>query len=374
MIYALEPEEELEETEEEEEKETEEKTEEEEEEEDITKLLEPFSKKQLIDIICSISTENREIIQEIRKSADQNPSHCELFVHGLDWETTSDQFKQIFSTYGDIMQCRIVGFILYKHRKSVSKALKEPLKKIGNRIAMCHLSSNQQKRRKIFVGNYGEIEEGPCGFDFYTGKLKGYAMFIYKTVQGARRAVEEPIKRFDGYILHCQMATDQRQKFGLGLGGFSPYTGLSAGFNTQNGFTQPYVQGTFSGVAQPYVQGIFNGAAQPYGQGTQHAPALFAAGGQNPYAIMNPAFTGFSPASMSPTTSQQGIPGAFGMGNPVCQDPQSHEPNSPSGVGPAERRLLSEETRFVYHICCLYVFSFSHCSLKIMYSVFTFWF
>ncbi|XP_026390105.1 UBP1-associated protein 2A-like [Papaver somniferum] len=362
------------ETEEEEEKETEE---EEEEEEDITKLLEPFSKKQLIDIICSVSTENREIIQEVRKRADQDPSHCELFVHGLDWETTSDQFKEIFSTYGDIIQCRIVvdrvtgqskgyGFVLYKHRKSVSKALREPLKKIGNRIAMCHLASNQQKQRKIFVGNvdsetsslrlhsffskYGEIEEGPIGFDKYTGKFRGYAMFIYKTVGGARRAVEEPIKRFDGYIIYCQMATDQRQKFGLGIGGFSPYT--------QNGVAQPYVQGIFSGAAQPY-----------YGQGTQHVQAMFAPAGQNPSA-----YTGSRPAYMSPATSQQGIPGAFGMGNSVCQNPQSYEPNfsckiASSGDGPAERcglgYYLKKLGLFIMFVVCMFVLNFIHSSLKI---------
>ncbi|KAI3924617.1 hypothetical protein MKW92_044220 [Papaver armeniacum] len=360
---ALVPEEEFEETEKEteEEEEKEEQTEEEEEEEeDITKLLEPFSKKQLIDIIRSVSTENREIIQEIRKRADQDPSHCTLFVHGLDWETTSDQLNGIFSTYGDIIQCKVVvdrntgkskgyGFIQYKHRKSVSNALKEPLKQIGNRMVSCRLASNQQQQRKIFVGNvdseissmrlhsffskYGEIEEGPLGSDMNTGRYKGFALFIYKTVGGARRAVEEPIKRFDGHHLYCQMATGHRQKSGLGVGGFSPCVGVSAGFNTQNG------------AAQPYVQGIFSGAPQPYGQGTQHVQALFASGGQNPSAIMNPAFTGFCPASMSPTTSQQGILGAFGIGNPVFQNPQSYEPNSSykivsSGDGPAERRGL----------------------------------
>ncbi|XP_026379157.1 UBP1-associated protein 2B-like [Papaver somniferum] len=241
--------------------------------------------------------ENREIIQEIRKRADQDPAHCDLFVHGLDWETTSDQLNGIFSTYGDIIQCKIVvdrntgkskgyGFILYKHRKSVSKVLKEPLKKIGNRMVTCRLASNQPLQRKIFVGNvdseisstrlhsffsqYGEIEDGPLGSDVNTGKFRGYAMFIYKTVQGARRAVEEPVKRFDGYMLYCQMATDQRQKLSHGVCGF-PCVGVSAGFNTQNGAVQPYVQGIFSGAAQ-------------------HVQPLFASGGQNPAPIMNPAF------------------------------------------------------------------------------------
>ncbi|KAI3972420.1 hypothetical protein MKW92_025758 [Papaver armeniacum] len=364
-----------EETEEEEEKKNEE-TEEEEEEEDVTKLLEPFSKQQLIGIIRSVSTENREIIQEIRKRADQDPSHCTLFVHGLDWETTSDQLKEIFSPHGDIIQCKIVvdrntgkskgyGFILYKHRKSVSKALKEPLRKIGNRRATCRLASNQQQQRKIFVGNvdseissmklhsffskYGEIEEGPLGSDMNTGRFKGFALFIYKTVEGARRALEEPIKRLDGYILYCQMAIDDRQKFGFaGSGGFSPYAGAGPGVNAQNGVAQPYGQGILGGAAQPYGQGILSGAAQPYGQrflsgaappygqGRQHVQnllAALAAAGQNPSTLMNPAFASFNPASMSHTNSQEGILGAFGMGNPICQNPQSNRPNTAKGPG-----------------------------------------
>ncbi|KAI3848614.1 hypothetical protein MKX03_010324 [Papaver bracteatum] len=384
-----------EETEDEEEKEDEETEEEEEkedeetenEEEDITKLLEPFSKEQLIGIIRSVSTENRVILQEIRKRADQHPSHCTLFVHGLDWETTSDQLNRIYSAYGDIIQCKIVidrntgkskgyGFILYKHRKSVSKALKEPLRKIGNRTATCRLASNHLQQRKIFVGNvdseissmklhsffskYGEIEGGPLGFDMNTGKFKGFALFIYKTVDGARRALEEPIKRLDGYILYCQMAIDDRQKFGsAGSGGFSPYASVGAGVNAQNGVAQPYGQGILGGAAQPYGQGILGGGAQPYGQGilrggvqpygqgilsgagqpygqgmqnVQAALAALAAVGQNPspLSMMNPAFTGFSPASTSPTTPQEGILGAFGMGNTL-------DKISPSGHGPAKR-------------------------------------
>ncbi|XP_026395888.1 UBP1-associated protein 2A-like [Papaver somniferum] len=233
---------------------------------------------ELVGIIRSVSTENRGIIQEIRKRADQDPSHCTLFVHGLDWETTAEQLNEIFSTYGDIIQCRVVvdrntgkskgyGFILYKHRKSVLKALKEPSKKIGNRTAICRLATNQQQQRKIFVGNvdseisvmklhsffskYGEIEKGPLGSDMNTGRFKGFALFIYKTVDGARRALEEPIKRFEGHMLYCLMTTDQRQKIGsAGGGGFSPY----AGVNARNGVAQPYCQGILGAAAQANVQ------------------------------------------------------------------------------------------------------------------------
>ncbi|KAI3971832.1 hypothetical protein MKW92_034914 [Papaver armeniacum] len=223
-----------------------------EEEEDMTKLLEPFTKQQLISIVHSISTKNTKIIAEIQQLADQNPSHLKIFIHGLALETTPDNLRQIFSSYGEIEDCNVVidnkgkflssrrcyGFILYKHRKSVIKALKEPIKKIGNRITACNLASSgpihipqwamreEILQRKIFIGNvnnshfeitaeklykffskYGEIEEGPFGFDKYTGEPKGYALFIYKTVDGVRKALEQPVKDFNGHPLYCEIAT-----------------------------------------------------------------------------------------------------------------------------------------------------------------------
>lgn len=85
--------------------------------------------------------------------------------------------------------------------------------------------------------------------------------------------------------------------------------------------------------------------------------AVFTAAGQNPSALSmeNPAFAGFSPASMSPTTSQHGIQGAFGVGNPVCQNRQSHEPNSSKKIGPSGDGTTKR--------LGLYIFSFNYCSL-----------
>ncbi|XP_026395886.1 UBP1-associated protein 2B-like [Papaver somniferum] len=86
-------------------------------------------------------------------------------------------------------------------------------------------SSREDKlQRKIFVGNvidhpeitsvklfkffskYGEIAEGPHGFDKKTGKPVGFAIFVYKTVEGARKALENPIKNFYGHPLYCERA------------------------------------------------------------------------------------------------------------------------------------------------------------------------
>ncbi|MCL7047198.1 hypothetical protein MKW94_010709 [Papaver nudicaule] len=373
----------------------EEATEEEEEEEDVTKLLEPFSREQLIDIIRSVvSTKNKEIVEEIKKRADQDPSHCELFVHGLSLETTSDQLKEVFSDYGAIGQCSIIvdrntckskgyGFILYKHRKSVSKALKEPVKMIGDRMVRFRLASQQQpQQRKIFVSNvdseisimklysyflkYGEIEAGPLGYDKYTGKFKGCASFVYKNVEGARRALEEPIKRFAGYTLYCQMAIEDKQKFGpSGVGGFSPYAGVGASFDTQNGVAQISGQGRRLGNgAQPYRQEILTETEQ-----VQAALAILAAAGQNPSTLsaLNPSLAGFR------------ILGAFGTENPVCQNLQSHQLNAskqiaPSEHGPAKRHALGYYLKtlgLVFVFLVGFNVSLNNCSL-IMFLLFRF--
>jgi len=60
----------------------------------------------------------------------------------------------------------------------------------------------------MFFSKYGEIEEGPLGLDKMTGKPKGFCLFTYKTVESAKRALEEPHKNFEGHTLHCQKAID----------------------------------------------------------------------------------------------------------------------------------------------------------------------
>lgn len=84
-------------------------------------------------------------------------------------------------------------------------------------------------RRRIYIGNvptdmesakllnffsqYGDIEEGPLGYDKTTGKCKGYALIIYKTVEASKKAAEDPVKSIDGHQLFCKLATDgQKQK------------------------------------------------------------------------------------------------------------------------------------------------------------------
>ncbi|KAA8516307.1 hypothetical protein F0562_016600 [Nyssa sinensis] len=259
-------EEEEEESEEEEEEEEEEESEEEENEEDedgserqsLRKLLKPFGKDQIIELLVEAALNERSIISRINQLAESGTLHRNLFVFGLGWDATTEQVLSVFKEYGEIEDCKVVtdkltgrakgyAFVLFKTRGSAHKALKQPHKMIGNRMTSCQLASagpvpnqmgslqDSNDGRKIYVGNvgplvspdkllsffakFGDIEEGPLGLDRVTGKFKGFAIFVYKTVEACMKALEEPVKVFEGCQLQCRLKglqTKKNQKGALG--------------------------------------------------------------------------------------------------------------------------------------------------------------
>ncbi|KAA8519014.1 hypothetical protein F0562_016212 [Nyssa sinensis] len=259
-------EEEEEEAEEAEEEESEEEEEEEEEEDEdskretLRKLLEPFGKDQIIEFLKEAAFKDHSIISRINQLAESDPIHRKIFVHGLGWDATTEQVLSVFKQFAEIEECKVVadkvtgrakgyGFVLFKTRDGAQKALKERQKKIGNRMTSCQLASAgpvpnhpvpDSTGRKIYVANvgpqvntdklrsffakFGEIEEGPLGHDPVTGKPKGFAIFVYKTAEGCKKALEEPTKMFEGCQLQCRRAvegfrTNKNQTGALGASG-----------------------------------------------------------------------------------------------------------------------------------------------------------
>ncbi|KAF2284114.1 hypothetical protein GH714_019177 [Hevea brasiliensis] len=215
---------------------------------DLPTLLEPYTKDQLIELLSLAAAKYPSLYPLINEHADREASHRKIFVHGFTWDITREKLLSAFEPFGEIEDCNVVmdkvtgkakgyGFVLFKTRKGAAMALKDPKKNINNRIANCQLASvgpvNGAKNqdvgaRKIYVGNvqgsidkekfraffakFGEIESGPTGFDKETGRSRGFALFVYKTVEGAKRALEEPHKVFEGQQLHCSIATDGKSK------------------------------------------------------------------------------------------------------------------------------------------------------------------
>ncbi|KAL6282446.1 hypothetical protein ACE6H2_013375 [Prunus campanulata] len=220
--------------------------------EDARKLLQPLTQDQLIDILQNAVVRHPDVLDSVRSVTDKDSTLRKLFIRGLGADTTSDSLRSLFSAFGDLDEAIVIpdkatgkskgyGFVTFKHADSALLALKEPSKKIDGRVTVTQFAaagltasfnnSNSNaadvSARKIYVGSvpfdisserllstfsaYGEIEEGPLGFDKATGKSKGFAFFVYKTEEGARAALVEPIKNIDGHQVACKLAVDNKK-------------------------------------------------------------------------------------------------------------------------------------------------------------------
>ncbi|KAL0419461.1 UNVERIFIED_CONTAM: UBP1-associated protein 2A [Sesamum radiatum] len=159
------------------------------EEEPLEKLLEPFSKDQLTLLIKEAVSKHPDILENVHKLADADPAHCKIFVRaGLGGELRDDYFCvwewPLFSA---------PPVSEYTQRK----------------IYVSNVSAELDPKKLLeFFSKFGEIEEGPLGLDKQTGKPRGFCLFVYKSLESAKKALEEPHKNFEGQILHCQKAID----------------------------------------------------------------------------------------------------------------------------------------------------------------------
>ncbi|GFZ07101.1 RNA-binding (RRM/RBD/RNP motifs) family protein [Actinidia rufa] len=282
---------------------------------DARKIIEPLSKEQLLDILQTASVRHRDVLDAVRSAADGDPSKRKLFVRGLGWETTTEKLRSLFSAFGELEEAIVItdkatgkskgyGFVTFRHIDGAVLALKEPSKKIDGRMTVTQLAAAgissgggggavDVSLRKIYVGNvpyeissdrllghfsaYGEIEEGPLGFDKQTGKAKGFAFFVYKTEEGARASLVDPMKTIDGNQVMCKLAVDgKKAKPGVpnsggpqgSTGDVGPVGPVPGSMNSGYG-----VAGGYGGYGLPHQNPQLN---QGYGN---HGPASFGSGG-----------------------------------------------------------------------------------------------
>ncbi|KAK9674163.1 hypothetical protein RND81_12G215400 [Saponaria officinalis] len=248
-------------------------------ESDARQILESFTADQLRDILQSAVVNHSDVRADVRAVADRDITQRKLFVRGLGWETTSDSLRDIFAVYGELEEAVVIldkttgkskgyGFVTFRHIDGAILALKQPSKHIDGRVAVAALASagisggpggppssigGDTTLRKIYVGNvpqemsaerllsvfssFGEIEEGPLGFDKATGKSKGFALFVYKTPEAAQAALVEQLKMVDGRQLLCKLASEGKKGKPGGVGpgqggepvGMAPPSGPASG-------------------------------------------------------------------------------------------------------------------------------------------------
>lgn len=312
---------------------------------DARKLIEPFSIDQLRSLLQDAVVRHSDVLFSARALADSDVSRRKLFVRGLGPSTTTDSLKSLFASYGELDEAVVIsdkttgkskgyGFVTFKHVDGALLALRQPNKKIDGRMTVTHLASagrgtnsEDQATRKIYVGNvpyeisaerlldffaaFGEIEEGPLGFDKQGGKARGFSFFVYKTEEGARRALMEPMKMIDGHQVMCKLAEDGKKGK---VGGVNPVMPGEMGGDRMPGSMNPQVGGPMGsyggyGVGPNSGPGMGMGAAQgPGGGGGGYSASV---GG--PYSGLHsqygaPASGEYGSYRMPPPPSSMGMP------------------------------------------------------------------
>ncbi|KAL8130333.1 hypothetical protein V2J09_019488 [Rumex salicifolius] len=260
---------------------------------DARKIVEPLATDQLVSILQDAVIRYPDILASVRAAADIDPAHRKLFIRSIGSETTTDSIRSLFSAYGELEEAIVItdkttgkskgyGFVTFKHVDGAVLALKQPSKRIDGRMAVAQLAAagsggpnnDDVATRKIYVGNiavelsaerlldffsaFGEIEEGPLGFDKQGGKPKGFALFVYRTEDGAKASLMEPVKYIDGHQVLCKLAVDGKK--GKGNPG--------AGENGVSGMGMP---SSGPGLMNPQYGGpMYTG----FGPGPHQGPAM----------------------------------------------------------------------------------------------------
>ncbi|KAE8098874.1 hypothetical protein FH972_016906 [Carpinus fangiana] len=129
------------------------------------------------------------------------------------------------------------GFITYKNMESAQSALRAPSKMIDGRLAVCNLAceglsgastTQDLAQRKLYIGGlspditseklleffgkYGDIEEGSVAYDKDTNESRGFGFVTYKTVDSAKRAIDDPNKMLGGRNIIVKLADSHKGK------------------------------------------------------------------------------------------------------------------------------------------------------------------
>ncbi|RCV07173.1 hypothetical protein SETIT_1G223200v2 [Setaria italica] len=196
-----------------------------EEDEDIGELLEPFTRDELLELLTDACLRSPALLARVAASAASDAAPRRLFVHGLGPGATSAALAAAFAPFGAFDELRLRHLPPPLRRAPRSRRFVQARRRPVRRCQLAALgpvARSSSSDRKLFVDNvperaahddlrglfskFGEIEEGPLGADRATGLFRGYAIFLYKTPEGLRKALEEPTKVFDGCELQCRRA------------------------------------------------------------------------------------------------------------------------------------------------------------------------
>ncbi|KAL7194269.1 hypothetical protein ACSBR1_034644 [Camellia fascicularis] len=169
-------------------------------EEQLRSLLDPLAKAQLIELLAKLGSQYPSIAEEIRSVARTDPVHRKLFVRGLAWNTSSESLCA-----GRMVVCNLACESL-----SSTSVLPDQAQR---KLYIGGLSPDTTSEMLLFFfRRHGEIEEGSVAYDKDTNRSRGFGFVTYKTVEGAKKAIDDPQKSLGGRNITVKLADNHKSK------------------------------------------------------------------------------------------------------------------------------------------------------------------
>ncbi|PKI76339.1 hypothetical protein CRG98_003261 [Punica granatum] len=263
-------------------------------------LLEAYTRDQLVSLIVDAAVNNPTLYEHIREVVDRDVTHRKIFVHGLAWDATRQTLVLAFEQFGEIEDCNVVtdratgkakgyGFVLFKTRKGASKALKEPQKRIGNRMASCQLASLGPAAKEP---NSGAAAAPKKNLGTADAKVKNQGHVMRGQLPGQQGQVQ-PLQP---QVMAALAAAQNLNLFSQHPGLNPMYSGLLTSPNP-SGFISPAAAGALS--HSPL------GLGHSFGQGMPATSQLSGGSLLGPYGIYGNSVVSASPQAQ-PSASQIG--------------------------------------------------------------------
>ncbi|KAG7396612.1 hypothetical protein PHYBOEH_001986 [Phytophthora boehmeriae] len=252
----------------------------------VQRLLEPLSREQLLEILANAATRYDALYAELKAAAGVDVAHRKVFVRGLAWETKTENLKEAFAAFGDVLE----GAVIYDKATGKSRGY--------GFVTFVEMEAAQRavQQQTVVIDKFGELEEAAIARDRQTSRSKGYGFVTYKHKAGAERALQTPQKFIDGRTTVCNLAcqghnkshTEQRggataflapvapsyamPMQPVGVYTTVPYQGMPAMPQLPQMPHQPNAYGQYPTLPSPYgqqPQTVYT-TPQPYYQGRPH--------------------------------------------------------------------------------------------------------
>jgi len=159
-----------------------------------------------------------------------------IFVGGIPRTVTDDEYKEYFSTFGDLDDCILMrdqggvcrgfGFVTYRDQEAFDRVMATQLQirgtKIEQRKAVPQTDIEKKSDVKVFLGGlsadvdqkkinefffqFGEVVNSVVMVDAVTGRSRGFGFVTFSDRESVTELMKNPVFEFCGKEIQCKRA------------------------------------------------------------------------------------------------------------------------------------------------------------------------